>query len=138
MKNKSNKSEESYRKYFYSHVDIGDVSDCWLWTAAKNNIGFGLFRYHGKMQLSHRVQMQLEGHNVDDKYVIHTCRNYLCVNPKHLLVGDMQDKKRLLVEKGSQKVPRKKVAKKTCVHCGTTAFNHIIARVHNDKCKQKP
>jgi len=137
-RHKKFKTEDQYKTSFYQHVDLAGPDDCWLWTGGKNNIGYGLFRYEYKMQTVHRVQMQFLGHNITNRYVLHTCRNYLCVNPKHLLVGDMEDKVKLVIAKGSQKVPRGPLPKSTCKYCGTHTFVNSIGRFHNEKCKHKP
>lgn len=135
---KSNTTEQQYQAYFHSHIKEDD-SGCYLWQAAKNNIGFGMFRYHDKMQTTHRVAMQIEGHDIRGKIVYHTCDNYHCVNPAHLKVGTRKDK--------AQEVSRKGRAGthwtdpkyfKTCVHCGYYGTPAVVHRLHNDKCKSKP
>lgn len=134
----SNTTEQEYRAFFRSHIKEDD-SGCYLWTAAKNNIGYGMFRYHDKMQTSHRVAMQIEGHSVVDKIVYHTCDNYHCVNPQHLRIGTRQDKADMVTSKGRAGThwtdPK---YHKTCVHCGYHGSPAVYARFHGDLCKHKP
>jgi hypothetical protein len=132
------RDEEYYQELFYDHVNKTDHNGCWLWTAAKNNIGYGMFRYQNKMQLAHRVQAKFQNLNITDKLVIHTCNNYDCVNPNHLVVGDQIDKGKIVRYKETQRVPRKLTKKSKCKYCGVEHFNNIIGRDHNEKCRLKP
>jgi hypothetical protein len=138
MAKKKITTEEQYKEYFESHVHKDDCG-CHLWTAAKNNVGYGFFRYHGKMQLAHRVLMKLQGIDIEGKMVYHTCDNYHCVNPDHLKIGEIGDKVKEVTKKGkvgaSWSNPK---FWRTCEHCGLVAHSGVIARLHNDKCKQKP
>ena len=129
-----------YKTLYFSHVeDATDGSGCELWTAAKNNIGYGFFRYDGKMQTAHRVRMQWEGFDVKGKTVSHTCSNYHCVNPNHLHVGTMHDKGQASSKRGTAGThwidPK---YHKTCEHCGYTGSPAVIGRRHGNNCKHKP
>lgn len=130
-------SEAEYQSYFYRHVDIGDdPNDCWLWTASKNNIGYGMFRHTNGMRTAHRLMAEWQGKDIKGKVVYHTCDNYSCVNPKHLQVGTIMDKAKIASDKGrlgtfwsDPKYHRK------CNSCGTVASPAVIAHYHNKKCK---
>lgn len=60
-------------------------SGCWLWTAAKQEGGYGVCKWDGKGQPAHRVTYTLlvgpipAGHDID-----HDCFVRACVNPAHL------------------------------------------------------
>jgi len=84
---------------FWSKVEKSD--DCWKWTAATQNKGYGVFSYEGNNRaLAHRVAMQLEGHDIEDTFVLHKCDNRLCVKPGHLYLGDNKDNMQDAVNRG--------------------------------------
>jgi hypothetical protein len=68
-----------------------DVSGCWLWKAhvQKKRGGYGTFVAWGKKSiLAHRFSFKLfYGYLDDDKLVLHSCHNPICVNPSHLRQG---------------------------------------------------
>lgn len=140
MRKKSQTTEAEYQQYFENHVkEAEDGSGCYLWTAAKNNIGYGFFRYHDKMQTAHRVKMKMLGHNVDGKVVYHSCDNYHCVNPAHLSIGTNHDKAQVVVSKGrSGQTCKNPSMFQTCKYCGYFGNPLVIGHVHNENCKHKP
>lgn len=60
---------------------------CWQWTGEKQNAGYGLFRYPKQRRgtTAHRYFYQIYVGKPRKGYAIkQTCKNILCVNPKHL------------------------------------------------------
>lgn len=74
----------SLTERFWAKVEPGD--SCWLWAAAKNVHGYGVFRVaDGRNQLAHRFAYeQVVGPIADGMFLDHLCRNPACVNPSHL------------------------------------------------------
>lgn len=71
---------------FWSKVDGGDVTTCWLWTASKDRKGYGRFGITAKLtRFAHRWAYEQLIIEVPDGLVLdHLCRNTSCVNPWHL------------------------------------------------------
>ncbi|MGA1037406.1 MAG: HNH endonuclease signature motif containing protein [Ilumatobacteraceae bacterium] len=61
------------------------VNGCWVWTASVDKLGFGRFKLNDKTEYAHRASYRMfVGEIPEGLYVVHSCRNLLCVNPEHL------------------------------------------------------
>lgn len=88
---------------FWRHVDKRGPDDCWLWTGAVNNKGYGQIRVGGKTVLAHRVSFAItNGSIADDIQVLHHCDTPKCQNPVHLFSGDPAINSADKVKKGRQ------------------------------------
>lgn len=70
---------------FWGKVDT--TGDCWLWTAAKDPLGYGRFQRSGGLGtcLAHRLAYELLVGPIPEGLVIdHLCRVPSCVRPEHL------------------------------------------------------
>jgi hypothetical protein len=83
-------------RFFRYAVPGASDDDCWKWTAAKNPQGYGKIGIGGKgskIEGAHRVSWVL--HNNKEiptgLFVLHSCDNPECTNPKHLRVGTKAD-----------------------------------------------
>ncbi len=79
---------------FWSKVERGEPTKCWLWIGSVTRKKYGYGRLHvtftGKQYsiLAHRLSFLLaRGHIPDDMCVCHACDTPLCVNPMHLFLG---------------------------------------------------
>lgn len=94
----------SLKSRFWSKVDKRGPDDCWQWTGALNEHGYGVLRpegqRHGPCVKAHRVSAELAGMDITDAVVCHRCDNPPCVNPVHLFVGSQADNVRDMHVKG--------------------------------------
>ena len=78
---------------------------CWLWMGSINNKGYGMMSAvkagrHTKL-LAHRTSYEsFVGNIPDGKWVLHKCDLPLCVNPRHLFLGNNADNIRDCMIKG--------------------------------------
>lgn len=106
-----------HKRYIQGHSGIGEIppipaeerfwnsvdksGDCWLWTAARNKAGYGLFSVRRKNTLAHRFSHQLAyGPIPDGMKICHHCDTPSCVRPSHLFCGTDADNVADKVAKG--------------------------------------
>jgi hypothetical protein len=81
---------------FWSKVAVGHADACWLWTAAVDKDGYGVFGLGSRSVRSHRFAYTQEYGEPAGSLIMHTCDTPSCCNPKHLIAGtakqNMQDK----------------------------------------------
>ena len=122
---------------------IDDITDCWHFTGAKNNIGYGMIRISQEdgMISAHKAMFQ-ETNNIIvpiDKVVMHTCESYDCINPNHLVMSTRQAVSKLIHIRGKNEGFNKhNMHYGCCKHCNIFTSVAMIGRWHNDNCKNKP
>lgn len=97
---------------FLKKINI-DISGCWLWNAAKNRCGYGLFLHENekKSGLAHRASYRIFKKDLKDSdYILHICNITSCVNPEHLKIGNAKENYKDIVIAG--KNLRKKLMEK--------------------------
>lgn len=90
--------DEQYIKSFWEKVDKSN--DCWVWTAALTEKGYGVAWDGHRTQKAHRVAFYLTNGYWPESCVLHKCDNPPCVNPDHLWLGTRNDNNRDMYEKG--------------------------------------
>lgn len=83
---------------------VNPQTGCWIWTAGKNENGYGFF-YTGKTaHLAHRLSYRVhKGPITNWLMVCHNCPggdNPACVNPDHLWLGTHTENMQDMLEKG--------------------------------------
>ena len=79
------KDRDKWVSRFWEKVDKS--GECWVWTSAFNNKGYGVFNAGGRVRYAHRISVVLSGREIPEGLVLdHLCRRPLCVNPEHLEV----------------------------------------------------
>lgn len=91
-------------------------SGCWIWTAATNRQGYGLFHVGTKHTAAARVSWELYNGEIPlGKYVCHKCDIPICVNPNHLFIGTQTDNMRDMSAKGRYSTPSAKLSEQDVI-----------------------
>lgn len=92
--------EDGFQDNFWAKILIGN--DCWEWTAAKHEHGYGMIGNPIKrcrVLRAHRVMYAL-AYGEMPKLLRHTCDNPGCVRPDHLIPGTMKQNTQDCIERG--------------------------------------
>ena len=86
---------------FNEKVTKNSGEECWSWTAATNDYGYGILRVDGKNLRAHRISWEIHvGPIPPGMRVLHRCDNPPCTNPDHLFCGTMKDNTQDMLKKG--------------------------------------
>lgn len=72
---------------FWSRVDKS--GDCWIWTGAREPLGYGRVWHNGRVMLAHRVAWELDYGAPPPARLqaCHLCHNPSCCRPSHVTFG---------------------------------------------------
>jgi hypothetical protein len=87
---------------FLTHIKIGGGpnGDCWIWTGAVSEKGYGRFKVDGKVLGSHRVAFMHFRGELGELMACHHCDHPSCVRPDHLFKGTARDNVVDAIQKG--------------------------------------
>lgn len=94
-------------KRLWSKIDIGDTDECWPFTGAINEHGYGLISLGGRSRLAHRAVAEIWTAKAlgPGECVLHRCDNPPCCNPSHLFRGTRADNHADMTAKGRASRP---------------------------------
>lgn len=99
-------SKTKWEARFWSKVDKKGEDECWPWLTGCDADGYGQFWRNNVNERANRVVWELiHGEIPKDQwgftlYVLHTCDNPKCCNPKHLWIGTPGDNTKDTSRKG--------------------------------------
>jgi hypothetical protein len=91
---------------FWQNVTVAGPLDCWLWTRAKHEFGYGVVYIDGVRWKAHRfAYTDRVGPIPAGLDILHACDNPPCCNPAHLKPGTNADNFADMVAKGRHSPP---------------------------------
>lgn len=88
----------------WSKTDIKSTDECWIWKGSHGDRGYGQVWYKNDMWMVTRVIYEELREPIPPRfYIMHSCDNPPCVNPKHLSAGSPSDNRIDCEKKGRSK-----------------------------------
>lgn len=95
---------KTLQERFDQYVDR--TGECWVWTAYRNKLGYGVFGITGGSRLAHRVAYSMvHGEISKGLEVCHRCDNPSCVRVDHLFLGTHAENMADSALKGRSRAP---------------------------------
>lgn len=91
-------AHDDVARRFWAKVDRAgpvirpDLGPCWVWTAGRDQDGYGLFKASGRTWRATRFLLGLDFG--DPRHALHHCDNRACIRPEHLYLGSNADNAR--------------------------------------------
>lgn len=120
MKLKALRLSKVERTEFWSFVDCKGSEECWLWQGGRNGDCYGYF----KQRRAHRLAYYLT-YGQPKHFVLHTCRNRLCCNPKHLYDGTHLQNMDDMIKDGTHDGKNRRCEKHPCYKLTTQEVKFI-------------
>lgn len=116
----------SAKERFWSKVKIAGKSDCWEWTGAKKEKGYGNLTIDGHCRIAHRVAWEFTyGEIPQGMQIQHSCDNPSCCNPNHLMLGTVVSNYIDMVRKGRGRSDHKNRRYGTNNHNAKLTFDQV-------------
>lgn len=89
-------------RYWWYVIKGEHPDDCWDWRGSTYGFGYGALRTSGRKKAgAHRISWEVHNGEIPEgMWVLHTCDNPPCTNPKHLYLGDRIDNVRDMHNRG--------------------------------------
>lgn len=92
---------EEVEERFWSKVDAKGDDECWLWKAAKDSEGYGVFSIGARNYKSNIVAWTLFNGRIEPGLLVcHKCDTPACCNPTHLFLGTHTENMQDMSQKG--------------------------------------
>lgn len=122
--------DRSLAERFYAKVQKGGGTECWQWTGALSDWGYGKMGIDHRTVKAHRVSWELHNGAIPQgMYVLHRCDNPPCTNPAHLFLGTLSDNSNDMVNK-------KRHARAVSPETTVRGSRHSQAKLNEDQVRE--